>query len=245
MSYSENTVKRYTVVLNKLEEAGFTDFDKDAENIVKYILLKYDNINTRKSCLTAIFSTYADKTNIPKVFRDALNPEFKIQKQEGLAPEQMANYLPWKKILKVQSRLKSIENKTNLEWFEYIVVSLYTLISPVHAEYSEMLVKKHYRDAKRTAKKNVFVQIEKPYFVFTDYKTYEKVKISVPKPLVEVITQWFEYLGYVPEYLLGNKYNPVVLSNFIRDTFMKYTDKNIGITLLKYSYQNPTLKTPV
>jgi hypothetical protein len=243
MSYSENTVKRYKIALNKLEQAGFTDFDKDAEDVVKYLLLTYDKYNTRKSFLSAIFSTYEDRSKIPKVLRDAISEEFKLQKQkeesQELTPEQEANYLPWKDIVKVQKQLKDKTDKTSVEWFEYLVVSLYTLTSPVRADYSEMIVKKQYRDSKKHAKKNVFVQTTKPYFVFTDYKTadtYGKVKVPVPKALATVITEYFEHLGHVPEYILGAKYNPVVFSNFIRNMFKKYTSKSVGINIIRHSY---------
>jgi integrase len=244
MSYSENTQKRYRIALKKLEDAGFTDFDKDAENVVKYLLLTYDKYNTRKSYLSAIFSTYNDdRSKIPKVLKDAINEEFKLQKEkedsQELTPEQEENYLAWKDILKVQKQLKDKTDKNKTEWLEYIVVSLYTLTSPVRADYAGMIVRKSYRDSKKNAKKNVFVQTTKPYFVFTDYKTaetYGKVKVPVPKQLAEVITEYFEHLGHVPEYLLGNTYNPVILSNFIRSTFKKYTNKNVGINLLRHSY---------
>jgi len=254
MAYSENTIKRYKIALNVLEQAGFTDFDKDAENVVKYLLMKYDKYNTRKSYLSAIFSTYEDRSKIPKVLRDAINTEFKLQKEkednQELTPEQEANYLPWKEIMKVQKKLKDKKDKTRTEWFEYLVVSLYTLTSPARADYSQMLVKKNVRaNAKKTADKNVFVHITKPYFLFSDYKTsdtYGTVKVDVPKPLATVITEWFEHLGYVPEYILDGKYNPVVFSNFIRATFKKYTEKSVGINLLRHAYITeylPTLKT--
>lgn len=253
MSYSANTIKRYKIALNKLEEAGFTDFDKDAENVVKYLLLTYDKYNTRKSYLSAIFSTYEDRSKIPKVLKDAISEEFKLQKDkeesQQLTPEQEANYVPWKEIMKVQKQLKDKKDKTHAEWFEYMVVSLYTLTSPVRADYSQMIVKKQYRDSKRHDKKNVFVQIKKPYFVFTDYKTadtYGKVVVPVPKALAQVITEYFEHLGHIPEYILGAKYNPVVFSNFIRATFKKYTEKSVGINLLRHAYITeylPTLKT--
>lgn len=244
MPYSENTIKRYRIALKMLEDAGFTDFDKDAETVVKYLLMKYDKFNTRKSYLSAIFSTFEDRTKIPQVLKDALSAEFKLQKEkedsQELTPEQEANYLPWKDILKVQKNLKDKKDKTETEWFEYMVVSLYTLTSPVRADYAEMLVKKNVRaNAKKTAKNNIFVNVMKPYFVFADYKTadtYGRVQILVPKALATVITEYFEHIGHVPEYLLGNKYNPVVLSNFIRSTFKKYTEKSVGINILRHSY---------
>ena len=231
MSYSANTIKRYTIALNKLEEAGFTDFDRDAENIVKYLLLTYDKYNTRKSYLSAIFSTYADRSKIPKVLKDATSEEFKLQEEHQLTPEQE---IPWKEIVKVQKKLKEKNDKTHTEWFEYLVASLYTLTSPVGADYSQMIVKKQYRDSRRHANKNVFVQTTKPYFVFTDKNG--RVVVPVPKPLAQVITEWFEHIGHVPEYILGDKYNPVVFANFIRNMFNKYTSKSVGINLIRHSY---------
>jgi hypothetical protein len=254
MPYSENTEKRYKIALKKLGDAGFTDFDKDAENVVKYLLLTYDKYNTRKSFLSAIFSTYEDRSKIPKVLKDAINEEFKLQKQkedsQELTPEQEENYLPWKEIVNAHKKLKDKKDKTDVEWFEYLVMSLYTLTSPVRADYSEMLVKKNVRaNAKKTADKNIFVNITKPYFLFSDYKTsktYGTVKVPIPKALATVITEWFEHIGRVPEYILGDKYNPVVFATFIRNMYKKHTGKSVGINLLRHAYITeylPTLKT--
>lgn len=253
MEYSENTLKRYKIALRKLDEAGFKDFDKQAEEVVKYLMLTYDKYNTRKSYLSAIFSTFDDRSKIPLILKNAINTEFALQKKkedsQELTPEQEANYLPWKEIVKVQKQLKDKKDKSNTEWLEYLVVSLYTLTSPVRADYSEMFVRKSGKQSPRHPKINSYVNITKPYFIFTDYKTadtYGKVAVPVPTALRKVINEWFEHLGVVPEYLLGSKYNPVVFSNLIRNIFKKYTEKSVGINLLRHAYITeylPTLKT--
>ena len=249
MPFAENTIKRYTIALKKLEEAGF-EIKEEPEKVVAYLQEKYTKYNTRKSFLSAIYSAYPDNASIPKIYRDAMKKEFELQKvkeeSQELTPEQDANYLPWKDIVAVQKQLKDKKDKTSTEWLEYLVVSLYTLTSPVRADYGNMKVVKTSRDR---VKFNLFVNINKPHFLFREYKTagtYGQVKVPVPKPLVNVITEWFEYINQIPEFLLGEKYNPVVLSNFIRRTFKKYTDKSVGINLLRHAYITeylPTLKT--
>jgi hypothetical protein len=239
MPYAENTMKRYAVAIKKLEEANL-DIKREPEKVVSYLHEKYDKYNTRKSFLSAIMSTYEDKATIPQIYRDAIMEEFKFQKQkeeaQELTPEQDANYLPWNEIMKVQEQLASKNDKTSSEWLEYLVVSLYTLTSPARADYAAMLVRKNRRGDKT---KNVFVNIKKPYFLFREYKTantYGEVKIFLPKPLVIVITEWFEHIKQVPEYLLGSKYTPITLSNYIRNMFKKYTGKSVGVNLLRHAY---------
>jgi hypothetical protein len=240
MEYSENTLKRYRIALKKLEEANLS-IKEEPEKVVMYLQEKYDKYNTRKSFLSAIYSTYEDRTTIPKVYKDAMGAEFKLQKAkeeaQELTPEQDANYLPWNEIMKVQKTLENKKDKTKSEWLEYLVVSLYTLTSPVRSDYGAMKIVKSGKDK---SKLNLFVNIKQPYFLFREYKTadtYGNVKILVPKPLVKVITEWFEYINQIPEYLLGeNKYTPITLSNYVRNVFKKYTDKSVGINILRHSY---------
>jgi hypothetical protein len=249
MPFAENTIKRYNIALKKLEEAGF-EIKEEPAKVVAYLQENYTKYNTRKSFLSAIYSTYEDSATIPKIYKDAMKKEFELQKvkeeSQELTPEQDANYLSWKDITAVQKQLASKKDKTNTEWLEYLVVSLYTLTSPVRADYGVMKIVKSGKDK---SKFNLFVNIKKPYFIFRDYKTaerYGQVKVLAPKPLVKVITEWFEYINQIPEYLLGNTYNPIVLSNFIRRTFKKYTDKSVGINLIRHAYITeyfPTLKT--
>jgi len=241
MAFAENTLKRYGIALRKLEEANL-DIKREPEKVVSYLHEKYDKYNTRKSFLSAIMSSYEDKASIPKIYRDAIQEEFKFQKQkeeaQELTPEQDANYLPWNEITKVQKQLADKKDKTSTEWLEYLIVSLYTLTSPVRADYATMIVSKSAKLGKAKAT-NLFVNIKKPYFLFREYKTadtYGEIKVLVPKPLVKVITEWFEHINQVPEYLLGNKYTPITLSNYIRNVFKKYTGKSVGINLLRHSY---------
>lgn len=237
--FADNTLKRYTIALKKLEEAGL-EIKEEPEKVVRYLQEKYEKYNTRKSFLSAIYSTYEDKATIPKIYKDAMKKEFELQKvkeeSQELTPEQDANYLPWNEIMNVQKQLQNKKDKTQSEWLEYLVVSLYTLTSPVRSDYGAMEVTPKSRKKTMT---NLFVNIRKPYFIFREYKTketYGEVRVLVPKPLVKVITEWFEYINQIPEYLLGNKYTPITLSNYVRNVFKKYTGKSVGINILRHSY---------
>ena len=239
MPYSENTIKAYNRALRKLGEEGFNDLSRDPEGVVEYLHIKYDKMNTRKQYLSAIMSTFEDKKDIPQVYKDAILAEFDLQKMkeknQELTPEQDKNYLPWKEIMKVQKLLAKMEDKNRPQWLAYLVVSLYTLTSPVRSDYGTMKV-----DSKKRKTGNCFVNRKsRPYFVFRDYKTkdaYGDVEVPVPKPLMRVIEGWFEHLGYVPEFLLDKEYNNIVLSNYVRDVFHRYSGKAVGINLLRHAY---------
>lgn len=239
MPFSENTLKVYTRNLRKLSEEGFADLSRDPESVVEFIHKKYDKYNTRKSYLSAILSTFEDKTKIPQIYKDAILQEFDLQKHKEknqvLTPEQDKNYLSWKEVMKVQRDLENMKDKSRPQWLAYLVVSLYSLTAPVRSDYGSMNV-----DKRKRKTGNVFVnRSSRPYFVFREYKTagtYGEVEVPVPKPLMRVIHEWFEHLGYVPDYLLDKEYNNVVLSNYVRDVFHRYTGKSTGINLLRHAY---------
>jgi phosphoenolpyruvate synthase/pyruvate phosphate dikinase len=239
MPFSENTMKAYTRNLRKLGEEGFNDLSKDPEGVVEFLHKKYDSYNTRKQYLSAIMSTYEDKKDIPQVYKEAILKEFDLQKHKEknqvLTPEQDKNYLSWKEIMKVQKLLAKMEHKNRPQWLAYLVVSLYTLTSPVRSDYGSMKV-----DSRKRKTGNCFVNRKtRPYFVFREYKTkeaYGEIEVPVPKPLMRVIEEWFEHLGYVPEFLLDKEYNNIVLSNYVRDVFHRYSGKAVGINLLRHAY---------
>jgi hypothetical protein len=238
MEYSENTLTRYGVALRMLAKAGFTNFDEDPIKVVDYLNDKYDKFNTRKSYLSAIMSSYKSKSEIPEIYKEAIKKEFNLMKAkeeaQELTPEQDANYLDWEVLLGVQKDLKNIEDKSEAQELAYLVVSLYTLTSPVRADYGRMEVVKKY---KKTG--NIFVNSGQPYFVFREYKTaktYGETKVKCPVALKNVIRRYFDILGEVPEFLLGKEYDPIVLSNYVRDVFRRYTGKSVGVNLIRHAY---------
>jgi hypothetical protein len=145
----------------------------------------------------------------------------------------------------VQERLAAKEDKTDAEFKDYLIASLYTLQPPVRADYGQIEVFKK-RRATRTGNELIYGQKKDPYFVFRVYKTaktYGTVEIRVAPPLVKVITEWFAHLGKTPKYLLGRAVEPADLLPLITHAF-RSTKKDIGVNLLRHAYITEFMRTP-
>jgi hypothetical protein len=194
--------------------------------------------SSQKVYLSAIKNS--DPEGFPKVMQEKLNALYAEQNKRDvtqvLTEKQQQNFVKWTDIAAVQPRLASQE-KTAAQWKQYLVVSLYTLTPPVRADYGAMEVHTR-RDKTRT--ENELIWNSKPTFVFRKYKTvksYGVVEIPVPTPLVKVIREWFEHLGGVPQYLLGETASSSnTFAVFVAETFRKLLGKEIGVSLLRHSY---------
>jgi len=153
-----------------------------------------------------------------------------------LSAKQVANFVPFTELKLVQQRLAAKKDKTDQEWLDYVVSSLYTLNPPVRADYGEMNVFSR-RNAARTGNELIWKE-KNPVFLFRDYKTkstYGPIEIGLTEPLIAVIKQWFEHLGGVPAHLLNAAYDRNALLGVISNAF-KSTGKQIGVNLLRHAY---------
>tara|TARA_R110000868_G_scaffold411613_1_gene705902 strand:+ start:84 stop:980 length:897 start_codon:yes stop_codon:yes gene_type:complete len=163
------------------------------------------------------------------------------QKNQELSEKQVSNFVPYTDLLAVQQRLGAKEDKSDADWKDYLIASLYTLTPPVRADYGDVrVVKKRAPDDSKTRTGNELVWGQKggDYFVFREYKTkgkYGTVEVRVPPALRDVIDGWFTHLGKTPSTLLGRPVTPNDLLNYINRAF-RSTKKDIGINLLRHAY---------
>ena len=243
-----STQKQYDQRIKILNDAGFTDFLKNPENVLAFVNSKSEKFSTRKVYISAILSTITDKTKTPLVYRDALKEFFNLQNEKAESNEltegQKENEMSWNDILDVQKVLADEEKKTMAYHRAYLVVSLYTLNDPTRANYGDMKVS----SLRPSGTGNELVWGgPKPYFVFREYKTaktYGDTTIPVNPALKKVIEGWFDFLGKTPEYILDVEYSNVVLSNYIRDVFRRITGKAVGINLLRHARITHELAKP-
>jgi hypothetical protein len=246
---SDSTMKQYTIRINRLKKADI-DAVADPSSLIKWFDEEKLGASSQKVYLSAIKNS--DPEKFPKILQDKLNELYAKQnekdKEQVLTEKQQLNFVKWNELLDVQKKLAEKENKTDNQWKQYLVASLYTLNPPVRADYGEMEVHRK-ADKKRTGNELIWGG-KKPVFVFRNYKTaktYGEVKLPVSKPLQEVITKWFEHLGRVPMYLIGDTpSNPNTFGIYVSETFKRYTGKELGISLIRHSYIThiyPTLKT--
>ena len=159
------------------------------------------------------------------------------QKNQELSEKQVSNFVPYTDLLAVQQRLGAKEDKSDADWKDYLIASLYTLTPPVRADYGDVKIVKK-RSTTRTGNELIWGQKGGDYFVFREYKTkgtYGTVEVRVPPALHDVIDGWFTHLGKTPSTLLGRAVTPNDLLNYINHAF-RSTKKIIGINLLRHAY---------
>ena len=241
---SEASIKQYESRIALLNKAGFTDFTAQVDDVIDY-LSKLSTFSNRKLYTSAILYSY-NKTTPPNAYKEFIKIQFEAQTkkddEQKLSPKQDEKYLSWNELLDVQKKLANMENKNKTQWREYLVVSLYTLIEPIRADYGNMKVVRKVETGNQ-----LVLGDARPYFILTNYKTaktYGDVRIEIPDDLAEVINNWFEFLGQEPEYLLDQVYSGKTLSNYIRRVFEKYTGKPVGINLLRHAKITHELSTP-
>lgn len=246
---AESTLRQYEFRMEKLKRDGIDAF-ADPKSLFAWFEKNELGASSQKVYLSALKNS--DSENFPKLLQDKLNELYEAQnkkdKEQVLTEKQQTNFVKWNSILELQKALAEKTDKTDAEFKQYLVVSLYTLNAPVRADYGEMKVYKT-RSKTRTGNELIFGG-KNPVFVFRVYKTaktYGEVSISVSKPLQEVISQWFAHLGKTPTYLLGDTpLNPNSFSVYVAETFKRYLKKDIGISLIRHSYityKFPSLKS--
>jgi len=159
------------------------------------------------------------------------------QKNQELSEKQVSNFVPYTDLLAVQQRLGAKEDKSDADWKDYLIASLYTLTPPVRADYGDVKIVKK-RSTTRTGNELIWGQKGGDYFVFREYKTkgtYGVVEVRVPPALHDVIDGWFTHLGKTPSTLLGRAVTPNDLLNYINHAF-RSTKKVVGINLLRHAY---------
>jgi hypothetical protein len=202
---------------------------KDSDAVISFIEGLDYSINYKKTFYISIVSLLKlDK--IPydayKVKMDSYNAkQQEIYMNQMLSTNEADKYLDWKSILKVQ---QAMEKGT----LDHLLVSLYTLQAPMRLDYCGMKVVTTHPEAKDG---NYLVMNDKPYFIFTQYKTarrYGVVIKEVPKALVVVLKR---YLKAHPTEVLFSM-SEGAFSKLIGDVFMKHTTKRVTCQILRHSY---------
>ena len=240
---AETTKKKYDLAIKRIKDAGL-DMENDVEKVIAWVKSKGGD-SAQKVYYSAIKYELGklDKPfYLPQPYQDEIDRLYGLQnkkdKEQELSEKQVSNFVPYEELLAVQQRLAAKEDKTDREWKNYVVASLYTLTPPVRADYGAVEI---YKKASASRKGNELIWGQKggARFIFRDYKTsktYGEQPINVPPALHAVIEQWFGHLGRVPPYLLGFRaLTPNDLLGEITDAF-RSTKKSIGVNLLRHAY---------
>ena len=239
---SEASKKKYDQAIKRIKDAGL-DIETQHKEVIAWI--KEKGSNSAQLTYYAALKYELGKLDKPFAFPTAYQNEIdrlasiqnKKQNDQELTEKQVQNFVPYTDLLAVQQKLSAKENKSDKEWRDYLVASLYTLQPPVRADYGAVQVVGK-RLSSREGNQLVWGQKKGAHFIFKDYKTkgaYGTVEVRVSPALHAVIAEWFGHLGKRPKYLLGRAITPNDLLAEIQHAFHT-TRKTIGINLLRHAY---------
>jgi len=245
----DSTQKKYDQAVKRILDAG-VDLTKAAD-VLAFIAKVAES--AQKQYLSAIKS-YMSRKNMafPKELQNELDRLYhrqsEAEEEQNISAKQVANYVPFPTLLRIQQKLQELPDKTDKQWLNLIVASLYTLNAPVRADYGDMVVVK--KASPKKGNQLVWGQKTGSRFIFKEYKTasqYGDISVPVSPELHKVIEEWFAHLGKTPTYLLGEKVTPNNLLVAIANAFGSRTQaKHVGINLLRHAYIThvfPTLDT--
>jgi hypothetical protein len=230
------SLKKYEQAIARLKDVDL----KKPKEFFEYVKEKGLGESAEKQHLSAI-KWYLIKENIavPDEYQRRIDELYGRQNEQDvkqeLKPKLLEKFVPYDKLMEVQKKLADNTDKTEKQWVDYVVSSLYTLNPPIRNDFGDMKVFKR-RDTRR--KGNELIWSKSPVIIMRDYKTngsHGAVELPVSKPLQKVIAEWFSHLGVLPSYVLGTKYNDTATLKLIASAFGT-TRKFVGIDNLRHAY---------
>jgi hypothetical protein len=231
----ESTKKKYEQAINRLKDL---DLQKP-EEFFNYVKEKELGESFEKLNLSAI-KWYLSKENLnfPDAYQKRIDALYNRQNEsdmdQNLSDKLKAKFVSYDKLLEVQKELAD-KDKTDKEWLDYVIISLYTLNPPIRNNYGDMKIFKR-RDIRRKGNELVW-RNKNPIIVMRDYKnagTNGPVELPISKPLQKVLTEWFSHLNVLPSHILGAKYSDTQTLKLIAGAFGK--GKFLGIDNLRHAY---------
>ena len=245
--FTKNTYARAIENIRKniAPESKINDFLLNTDEIIKWIDSSKYATNSKKVFYIALTSTlrptHPEASNIYKKKTDELNKVVTSNLEEQkLTQAEEAKYMTWQDILLcVEEKVfPAIHDLWTFQ--EYLIVSLYTLLTPMRLDYADMRVVK---EEPQVIDKNYLVMTNEPYFLFGEYKTskrYGVQRVVIPEKFVKIIKEWFDLLGGDADYLLydtnGEAMPEWLLGQTIIKVFKKHAGKAVGVNMLRHSY---------
>jgi integrase len=246
--YTSATYKRSLETLRKGLGAGdgLSFLTNDTKKVIDWIESSKYAMNTKKLFYITIVATLKKTTVQPeeaiaayRVKMDELNKKSKEQQMaQKLSPAEEGKFVQWPDIMKCfNDKIRpAVKDVTTFQ--EYLIAALYCLTPPVRLDYANMRIV-----TKKPEKPegNYLVMDDKPYFLFTQYKTaakYGEQVNPVPQKLLTIIYEWLAMVD--SEWLLINsKGQPMTewqLGQTIIKVFEKHLGKPVGASMLRHSY---------
>jgi hypothetical protein len=249
---AEGSANLYLTKLKKLngdKPYASISFLKNTADIKK----KFDaieNINTRKSYLTAVVSvlnnTETKQYNTTNIFYKALlNSEKYHTSDEEMSQKQKDNWITWEEVLEKYAELDDIvkmiteddmnEPKAKKDLTTHLVLAFYVLTPPRRND--DYYLMKLDTDNKTDESSNYY-RPETSEFIFNQYKTkknYGTEKVIVNSKLKNVIDNYVKLMKKNDgEYLLAGETRNT--PNFITKILNRIFGKKIGASMLRHIY---------
>lgn len=263
---AQSSIKLYLRNLEKLngnEPLKNLNFLKDPPAVLEK-LVKYKD-NTKRGYLISICSVLSlDKGTKPKqklydqYFQMMMdkNKELKGEEKENVKSEtQEKNWMDWKE---VEEKYNELEKKVNAfkdqkeinehqynTLLQYVVLSLYTLLSPRRNEYQYMSV---VNTVPANGTDN-YLDVAKKQMVFNRFKTSKKegsITIDVPEQLQQVISKYLKFHPLIKgkitkklqptPFLVYHDGSPLDKVNSITRILNKIFGKKVGSSMLRHSF---------
>ena len=256
MPPSDKTLVQYNSILRRLEEAEITaeSLVSEPEKCLTWIrefASPSKSVGTINNFLKAVLwklrEDNMEGATEPYVLEMKKNkPSLDIQKKiQDLPEHRKEKMLSWPEVLALGEKAKKELSAEN-----YLIYCLYTMMPPLRADYSEIVVRKSRNTISCHTNHLIALQDTKKYqFVLNRYKTaetYGTVCLDIPEPLAKIIKEWL--LSRVPTPENGKKKQipysspflevntPNALTKRVRSIFKQLCGKEMGIGLLRHSY---------
>jgi hypothetical protein len=255
---SEITKKNYEGSLRRMREGlkvEGVEFLIDYEKVCAWIDGLTLSNSSKKAYYVAVKTTakeaVKDNIGVSTRFDEALkkyDEKFKAlaetlyteSKKQLTTPAEANKTLTWAEVLTVKDKIQPKEDTTSwTEIQDWVIYNLYTLLPPLRADYSPMMVfDKKPKDDKGNY---MILRKTKPVIVLNEYKTsatFGRVEIAISSELMEVLKVWRTFNP--SEWLLlkddGQPMTSDGLSQRVIRIFEKHAGKSTGISMLRHAY---------
>jgi integrase len=247
---SEITKKNYEACLRRLREGlkvEGAEWLGDHEKVCGWIDGLTLGVSSKKAYYVAVKATLRDENKYPEAqakydekFKALAEVIYTESKKQLTTPAEAPKTMTWAEVLAIKDKLQPKEDTT--AWTEiqdWVIYSLYTMLPPLRADYSPMLV--YDRKPKEDKGNYMILRKTKPVIVLHDYKTqstFGRVEIPIPAELVEVLKTWRTF-NPSDHLLLKDDGQPMTsegLSQRVIRIFEKHAGKGVGISMLRHAY---------
>jgi hypothetical protein len=225
------------IVIKKLRgDLGVEDLSADVKATLAAMDKRYSFSSTRVA-LAALKKAYPATKEFAAESAKRRVEYKKLDESQEPTEVQREKYVAWPDVLEFREQYKD-----QMSPVEYLLMSLYTMIEPVRADYTPMKIVARKPKTLEDGTNYIIVRPKTMEFIFHAFKTQKTigdVQRKVPKPLERVVRNWLE-TNPGQTYLLqnedGSPWQEQRLGASVRRIFQRFHGLDTGISMLRHSY---------